>query len=68
MCVLALFVQCSFIEYRQYKCIYRRYASLFFIVGVDPADVSTRNRHILFVITRPAPIKHFFTPAACLTT
>src|SRR5579863_3660389 len=30
--------QCSFIEYRQYKCIYRRYASLFFIVGVDPAD------------------------------
>jgi len=30
--------QCSFIEYRQYKCIYRRYASLFFIVGVDPTD------------------------------
>jgi len=27
--------QCSFLEYRQYKCIYRRYASLFFIVGVD---------------------------------
>ncbi len=27
--------QCSFIEYRNYKCVYRRYASLFFIVGVD---------------------------------
>ena len=27
--------QCSFIEYRQYKLVYRRYASLFFIVGVD---------------------------------
>ena len=27
--------QCSFIEYRGYKVIYRRYASLFFIVGVD---------------------------------
>jgi AP-4 complex subunit sigma-1 len=27
--------QCSFIEYMQYKLIYRRYASLFFIVGVD---------------------------------
>uniref|UniRef100_A0A7S2U0L5 AP complex subunit sigma n=2 Tax=Lotharella TaxID=74819 RepID=A0A7S2U0L5_9EUKA len=27
--------QCSFIEYRDYKCVYRRYASLFFIVGVD---------------------------------
>jgi hypothetical protein len=27
--------QCSFIEYQNYKCIYRRYASLFFIVAVD---------------------------------
>ena len=26
---------CSFIEHLQYKLIYRRYASLFFIVGVD---------------------------------
>lgn len=27
--------QCSFIEYRGYKVIYRRYASLFFVVAVD---------------------------------
>lgn len=27
--------QCSFIEYQTYKCVYRRYASLFFIVGVE---------------------------------
>ncbi|KAI5067909.1 hypothetical protein GOP47_0016254 [Adiantum capillus-veneris] len=27
--------QCSFIEHRNYKVIYRRYASLFFLVGVD---------------------------------
>mmetsp|Transcript_21035 Transcript_21035/g.63287 ORF Transcript_21035/g.63287 Transcript_21035/m.63287 type:complete len:144 (+) Transcript_21035:350-781(+) len=27
--------QCSFVEQRNYKVIYRRYASLFFIVGVD---------------------------------
>lgn len=27
--------QCSFLEYRSHKCVYRRYASLFFIVGVD---------------------------------
>ncbi|KAL9644453.1 hypothetical protein ABK040_016580 [Willaertia magna] len=27
--------QCSFIEHMGYKLIYRRYASLFFIVGVD---------------------------------
>eukprot|EP00758_Cryptobia_borreli_P003399 Tbor_TRINITY_DN3722_c0_g1::TRINITY_DN3722_c0_g1_i1::g.2400::m.2400/K12403/AP4S1; AP-4 complex subunit sigma-1 len=26
---------CSFIEHLQYKLVYRRYASLFFIVGVD---------------------------------
>jgi AP-4 complex subunit sigma-1 len=28
--------QCSFLEYRGYKVIYRRYASLFFIVGTKP--------------------------------
>lgn len=27
--------QCSFIEHRNYKVIYRRYASLFFLVGID---------------------------------
>jgi Clathrin adaptor complex small chain len=27
--------QCSFLEHRNYKCVYRRYASLFFIVGSD---------------------------------
>ncbi len=27
--------ECSFLEHLQYKLIYRRYASLFFIVGVD---------------------------------
>jgi AP-4 complex subunit sigma-1 len=36
-CVLALFgaIQCSFFEYKTYKIVYRRYASLYFIVGVD---------------------------------
>ena len=27
--------QCTFFEYRGYKIAYRRYASLFFIVGAD---------------------------------
>jgi AP-4 complex subunit sigma-1 len=27
--------QCSFFEYKTYKIVYRRYASLYFIVGVD---------------------------------
>ena len=31
--------QCSFIEHMNYKLIYRRYASLFFIVGVDKHEV-----------------------------
>ena len=32
--------QCSFVEHRQYKVIYRRYASLYFIIAVDlDADI-----------------------------
>ena len=27
--------QCSFLEHRQYKVIYRRYASLYFIIGLE---------------------------------
>ena len=34
----ALLPQCSFYEYRGYKVVYRRYASLFFIVGVEGDD------------------------------
>jgi len=30
--------QCSFIEYQQFKIIYRRYASLFFIFGADSEE------------------------------
>ena len=35
-------LQCSFIEYRGFKVIYRRYASLFFIVGTK-ADFDVRK-------------------------
>ncbi len=34
--------QCSFMEYRGMKIIYRRYASLFFICGVDTAEEEVR--------------------------
>ena len=27
--------QCNFVEHRSFKIVYRRYASLFFLVGVD---------------------------------
>ena len=30
--------QCSFIEFRDHKVVYRRYASLFFIVGLENED------------------------------
>ncbi|KAF7819738.1 AP-4 complex subunit sigma [Senna tora] len=30
--------QCSFVEHRNYKIVYRRYASLFFLVGVDDGE------------------------------
>uniref|UniRef100_I1J4F7 AP complex subunit sigma n=1 Tax=Glycine max TaxID=3847 RepID=I1J4F7_SOYBN len=32
--------QCSFVEHRNYKIVYRRYASLFFLVGVDDDEVN----------------------------
>lgn len=31
--------QCSFMEYKNYKVVYRRYASLYFIIGVDSSEV-----------------------------
>jgi len=36
-------LQCSFLEYRGYKVVYRRYASLFFIVGTKPSIHETEN-------------------------
>jgi AP-4 complex subunit sigma-1 len=37
-CLCRSELQCSFIEYRGYKVVYRRYASLFFVVAVDGDD------------------------------
>lgn len=37
--LLTMMSQCSFVEHRNYKVIYRRYASLFFLVGVDGDEV-----------------------------
>ena len=44
-----VFVQCSFIEHRNYKVIYRRYASLFFLVGIDNGEVSYTAFHLFHV-------------------
>ena len=32
-------IQCSFTEHRNFKVVYRRYASLFFLVGIDEDEV-----------------------------
>ena len=37
-CLARTELQCSFIEYRGLKVVYRRYASLFFVVAVDGDD------------------------------
>ena len=38
--VLLHTLQCSFMEYKNYKVVYRRYASLYVIMGVDGEEVS----------------------------
>ena len=45
-CLLRTEYQCSFIEYRGLKVVYRRYASLFFVVAVD-GDESENELAIL---------------------
>lgn len=37
-------LQCSFVEYRGYKVVYRRYASLFFIIGTKPRPEEDDNQ------------------------
>jgi hypothetical protein len=48
--------QCSFVEYRGYKVIYRRYASLFFIVGVKDDDSEVRRAAFHSMRTRPCKV------------
>ena len=37
-CLTRVDKQCNFVEHRSYKVVYRRYASLFFLVGVDEEE------------------------------
>ncbi|KAG8560617.1 hypothetical protein GDO81_015049 [Engystomops pustulosus] len=32
--------QCSFVEYKDFKLVYRQYAALFIVVGIDESEVS----------------------------
>ena len=40
-------MQCSFTEHRNMKVVYRRYASLFFLVGIDDEEASMLLPHAL---------------------
>jgi len=50
--------QCSFVEHRNYKIIYRRYASLFFLVGVDGEEVITLTPFPFLRLPRTFPFSH----------
>ena len=46
-------LQCSFMEYRGMKVVYRRYASLFFIVGVKQGGEVGRASLLISRLKRP---------------
>ena len=48
-CLSRTELQCSFLEHRQYKVIYRRYASLYFIVGVDNSNDVNELSYLEFI-------------------
>jgi len=37
---IIIFPQCSFVEYKDYKLVYRQYAALFIVVGITENEVS----------------------------
>ena len=37
---LSYFFKCPFFEFKNFKVVYKRYASLFFIIGVDSDEAS----------------------------
>ena len=49
-CLSRTDMQCSFYEYRGYKVVYRRYASLFFIVGVEGGSIVAQTAVSNFAI------------------
>jgi AP-4 complex subunit sigma-1 len=52
--------QCSFVEYRGYKVIYRRYASLYFIVGVDNDDSENELSLLEFIHSLVETLDRYF--------
>merc|ERR1711879_952004 len=52
--------QCSFVEYRQYRVIYRRYASLYFIIGTDTDDDINELAMLEFIHTLVETLDKYF--------
>ncbi|CAE8586604.1 unnamed protein product [Polarella glacialis] len=52
--------QCSFVEYRQYRVVYRRYASLYFIVGTDNDDECNELALLEFIHTLVETLDKYF--------
>ena len=48
-CLSRTNIQCSFIEHRKYKVIYRRYASLYFIIGLDVDEECNELAYLEFI-------------------
>ena len=52
--------QCSFLDHKDYKVIYRRYASLFFIIGVDITDDCNELSYLEFIHTLVETLDKYF--------
>merc|ERR1712039_188148 len=52
--------QCSFVEYRQYRVVYRRYASLYFIIGTDNDEESNELAMLEFIHTLVETLDKYF--------
>lgn len=40
MFITPLCLQCSFVEYKDFKLVYRQYAALYIVVGITDSEVS----------------------------
>ncbi len=65
-CLSRTEAQCSFMEYRGMKIIYRRYASLFFIVGVE-ADDENELGILEFIHAFVETLDKYFENVWCVT-
>jgi len=52
--------QCSFLEHRKYKVIYRRYASLYFIVGLDIDEEVNELSYLEFIHNLVETLDRYF--------